>query len=86
MYTHTLVHFILALPLPLHLCSELVVEMIFISCLQHDALLIKMQGSLPSHYKDMDDKLKILKKRLSNDHAKILYCLDDLGLICAYEV
>ncbi|KAK9273139.1 hypothetical protein L1049_017946 [Liquidambar formosana] len=50
-----------------------------------DALLSKSQGSIPSHYKDTDDKLKTLRKRLSNDHAKILYCLDDLGLICAYE-
>uniref|UniRef100_A0A5B7CE62 Uncharacterized protein n=1 Tax=Davidia involucrata TaxID=16924 RepID=A0A5B7CE62_DAVIN len=50
-----------------------------------DALLLELQGSLPNHYKDMDDKYKILRKRLSNDHAKILYCLEDLGLICAYE-
>ncbi|KAA8546198.1 hypothetical protein F0562_003063 [Nyssa sinensis] len=50
-----------------------------------DALLLELQGSLPSHYRDMDGKYKILRKRLSNDHAKILYCLDDLGLICAYE-
>ncbi|XP_057957753.1 endoribonuclease Dicer homolog 3a [Malania oleifera] len=50
-----------------------------------DDLLFKMQGSVPGHYKDMDDKLKMFRKRLSNEYAKILHCLDDLGLICAYE-
>lgn len=50
-----------------------------------DNLLLNLQGSPMTQYKDMDDKLKALRKRLSNDHAKILYCLDDLGLICAYE-
>ena len=53
---------------------------------QFDNLLLNLQGSPMTQYKDMDDKLKALRKRLSNDHAKILYCLDDLGLICAYEV
>lgn len=46
----------------------------------------RLQESVPSNYKDMDDRITALRKRLSNDHAKILYCLDDLGLICAYEV
>ncbi|KAL4597279.1 hypothetical protein ACB092_12G222500 [Castanea dentata] len=50
-----------------------------------DALLLKLPGSKHSHYKDVDEKLKTLRKRLSNDLAKILYCLDDLGPICAYE-
>lgn len=53
---------------------------------QFDALLLKLPGSQHSHYKDIDEKLKTLRKRLSNDLAKILYCLDDLGPICAYEV
>ncbi|KAM4077934.1 hypothetical protein ACJW30_12G177800 [Castanea mollissima] len=50
-----------------------------------DALLLKLPGSQHSHYKDIDEKLKTLRKRLSNDLAKILYCLDDLGPIGAYE-
>lgn len=50
-----------------------------------DASLLELQGSLQSNYKDMDDKFKMLRKRLSKDHAKVLYCLDDLGLMCAYE-
>uniref|UniRef100_A0A2N9I7M6 Helicase/UvrB N-terminal domain-containing protein n=1 Tax=Fagus sylvatica TaxID=28930 RepID=A0A2N9I7M6_FAGSY len=51
-----------------------------------DALLLKLPVSQHSHYKDIDEKLKTLRKRLFNDLAKILYCLDDLGPICAYEV
>lgn len=53
---------------------------------QFDASLSEMQGLLQSTYKDTDDKFKMLRKRLSNDHAKILYCLDELGVLCAYEV
>lgn len=53
---------------------------------QFDDLLLNLQGSPMTQYKDMDDRHKALRKRLSNDHAKIVYCLDDLGLLCAYEV
>lgn len=53
---------------------------------QFDASLLKLQGSLENRFKDMDEKFKTLRKRLSNDHSKIMYCLDDLGLICANEV
>lgn len=53
---------------------------------QFDASLSKLQGSDLNCYKDMDDKHKTLRKQLSDYHAKILYCLDELGLICAYEV
>ncbi|XP_058760418.1 endoribonuclease Dicer homolog 3a-like [Vicia villosa] len=38
-----------------------------------------------SSYKDMDDKFKTLHQRMSNELAKILYCLEDLGLLCACE-
>lgn len=34
----------------------------------------------------MEDKFKALHKRMSNELAKVLYCLEDLGLLCAYEV
>ena len=53
---------------------------------QFDASLLELQASLPSNYQDTDDKYKLIRKKLSNDHAKILYCLEDLGLLCAYEV
>lgn len=51
-----------------------------------DASMLALQGSTQSCYKDMDDKLKATRKQLSKDHAKILNCLEDLGLTCAYEV
>ncbi|XP_044463559.1 endoribonuclease Dicer homolog 3-like [Mangifera indica] len=60
-------------------------EKLEISCSKFDASLSKLQGSVQNSYKDMDDKHKTLRKQLSNYHAKILYCLDELGLICAYE-
>ncbi|XP_042485493.1 endoribonuclease Dicer homolog 3a [Macadamia integrifolia] len=50
-----------------------------------DALLVEMRGKLLSQFKDTDEIFKKLRKRLSNHHSKILHCLDDLGLICAYE-
>lgn len=53
---------------------------------QYDASLSRMQDSEENHYKDMEEKLKTVRKRLSNGHAKIMFCLNDLGLICAYEV
>lgn len=53
---------------------------------QFDALLLDLQGSMPSQYRDTQDKYKALRKRLANDHAKFLYCLDDLGLLCTHEV
>lgn len=53
---------------------------------QNDASLSTLQESVQSNFKDLDDRVKTLRKRLSNDYEKILYCLDGLGLICAYEV
>ncbi|KAK6912886.1 PAZ domain [Dillenia turbinata] len=48
-------------------------------------LMANLQESWPNHYKDMDDKIQMLQRRLSNDHAKILYCLEELGISCACE-
>lgn len=50
-----------------------------------DASMLALQGARQIRYKDMDDKLTTMRKQLSKDHAKILNCLEDLGLICAYE-
>ncbi|WCJ29281.1 dicer-like 3 [Euphorbia peplus] len=50
-----------------------------------DAELVNLQGLTGNNYKDMDEKFKTLRQRLSTDHAKILSCMEDLGLICAYE-
>ncbi|XP_062101177.1 endoribonuclease Dicer homolog 3 [Humulus lupulus] len=53
--------------------------------LKSDASFSNWLESVQSNYKDMDDRIKTLRKRLSNDHGKISYCLDELGLVCAYE-
>ncbi|KAI3514031.1 hypothetical protein L1887_12347 [Cichorium endivia] len=50
-----------------------------------EAELLELQVSLQTNYKDTDEKHEILQKRLSNDYTKIIYCLDELGLLCAYE-
>ncbi|KAM6559383.1 hypothetical protein CsatA_028622 [Cannabis sativa] len=53
--------------------------------LKSEASFPKCQESAQSNYKDMDDRMKTLQKRLTNDHVKISYCLDELGLVCAFE-
>ncbi|KAL5559568.1 hypothetical protein UlMin_035779 [Ulmus minor] len=55
------------------------------SWLKFDVILLKLQGSVENNYTDVDDRFKTLRKCMGNDLAKISYCLDDLGLICAYE-
>ncbi|KAI3801548.1 hypothetical protein L1987_29656 [Smallanthus sonchifolius] len=55
------------------------------SRLEFEVQLFEMQLSLQRHYKDTDEKHDIIRKRLSNDHSKIIYCIDELGLLCAYE-
>lgn len=55
-------------------------------CGQFDDGLLKCQNSLPSQYKEADDKYKSLQDRLTNDHENILFCLDSLGVVCAHEV
>ncbi|KAH1033291.1 hypothetical protein J1N35_045465 [Gossypium stocksii] len=70
---------------PTRFCSLGLKAMIAASWLKMDASLLTLQGSIQTSYTEMDDKFKALLKRSSNDYAKILDCLDDLGLICAYE-
>ncbi|XP_068656481.1 endoribonuclease Dicer homolog 3a isoform X2 [Aristolochia californica] len=50
-----------------------------------DALVVHLQGSPTYQFKDTVESLKALRRDLENYHAKILYCLDNLGLTCAYE-
>ncbi|XP_061353512.1 endoribonuclease Dicer homolog 3a-like [Gastrolobium bilobum] len=52
---------------------------------QFDASLLRLQQLVECQYKDIRHKLEKMQKRLFNDYSKILYCLDDLGLVCAYE-
>jgi endoribonuclease Dicer len=53
---------------------------------QYDALITELQNKRSDMYKDADDITKESKRRLSKSIAKICYCLDDVGLICASEV
>ncbi|KAK9055311.1 hypothetical protein SSX86_026393 [Deinandra increscens subsp. villosa] len=55
------------------------------SLLQYELQLLELQMLLQKKYKDSDEKHDILRKRLANDHSKIIYCIDELGLLCAYE-
>ncbi|GJU84475.1 endoribonuclease Dicer homolog 3a isoform X1, partial [Tanacetum coccineum] len=47
--------------------------------------LREMKISMGSNYKDTDEKHEILRTRLSNEYANIIYCIDELGLLCAYD-
>jgi len=49
---------------------------------QFDALLSENK----SNYVDVENKFKTLSQRMSNELGKILHCLEDLGILCAYEV
>ncbi|XP_054814842.1 endoribonuclease Dicer homolog 3a-like isoform X2 [Prosopis cineraria] len=48
-------------------------------------VLSELQKSLQGNYKDVDDKFEDLHTQMSNELAKILYCLEDLGLLCTHE-
>ncbi|XP_038975924.1 endoribonuclease Dicer homolog 3b-like [Phoenix dactylifera] len=50
-----------------------------------DASLVSLQESPSNQFKDTNDILMASRKSLSRYHGKILYCLDELGLICAAE-
>ncbi|KAK4774624.1 hypothetical protein SAY86_009559 [Trapa natans] len=52
---------------------------------KYDTSLSRIQDSDENHYKNIEDKIEIVGKQLSNDHANIMFCLNDLGLICTYE-
>ncbi|XP_020097206.1 endoribonuclease Dicer homolog 3a-like [Ananas comosus] len=52
---------------------------------KYDNSLAQLQNSPSYQYKDADEIIKASRKRLSNNHAKICHCLDDVGLICAIE-
>lgn len=53
---------------------------------QVDSSLVALQESPSYQFKDTSDLLKAARKNLFSYHDKILYCLDNLGLVCACEV
>ncbi|KAK9131441.1 hypothetical protein Sjap_011928 [Stephania japonica] len=66
----------------LHECLK---EKLESSCSKFDSLLVDLQKSMPTQYKDAKEMFEKWRRKLSNYHSKILHCLDNLGIICAYE-
>lgn len=54
--------------------------------MQYDGLIAQLYSRLTNQYKDADEITKESRRRLSNSLAKICYCLEDVGLLCASEV
>ncbi|KAL3645874.1 Dicer dimerization domain [Castilleja foliolosa] len=50
-----------------------------------DSILLGLQKSLRSSNKYTGGKYKQLLDRLANDYSEILFCLENLGLLCAHE-
>ncbi|KAG2580124.1 hypothetical protein PVAP13_6NG318300 [Panicum virgatum] len=52
---------------------------------KYDGLIAQLHSTLTNQYKDADQITKESRRRLSNSLAKICYCLEDVGLLCASE-
>nr|CDM85593.1 unnamed protein product [Triticum aestivum] len=52
---------------------------------EYDALITTLQNKPNYQNKESDEIAKESRRRLSNSSAKILYCIDDIGLLCASE-
>ncbi|XP_006645199.1 endoribonuclease Dicer homolog 3a isoform X3 [Oryza brachyantha] len=70
---------------PKMVCFEDLSEELVVLCSKYDALITELQNKPNCLYKDADDITKESRRRLSNSVAKICYCLNDVGLICASE-
>ncbi|XP_017229455.1 endoribonuclease Dicer homolog 3 isoform X2 [Daucus carota subsp. sativus] len=53
--------------------------------LKFNSSLGALEASLSDSFRDTDDKQVSLGSRMSSIHQMILFCIDDLGLICALE-
>ncbi|RCV28682.1 hypothetical protein SETIT_5G422300v2 [Setaria italica] len=60
-------------------------EELGILCSKYDGLIAQLYSRLTNQYKDADEITKESRRRLSNSLAKICYCLEDVGLLCASE-
>lgn len=54
--------------------------------LQVDSSLICLEELPSNQFNDNSEILRAARKSLSNYHGKVVYCLNELGLICAAEV
>ncbi|XP_057810425.1 endoribonuclease Dicer homolog 3a-like [Salvia miltiorrhiza] len=50
-----------------------------------NAVLLGVKESLPSQDTEMANRCKLLQDRMASDHSKIVFCFENLGLLCAYE-
>ncbi|XP_062207830.1 endoribonuclease Dicer homolog 3a isoform X2 [Phragmites australis] len=70
---------------PRTVCFKDLSEELGILCSKYDELIAHLQTRPNNQYKDADEITKESRKRLSNSLAKICYCLEDAGLLCASE-
>ncbi|KAF8664946.1 hypothetical protein HU200_054266 [Digitaria exilis] len=56
-----------------------------ILCTKYDGLIEQLHTRMTNHYKDADGITKESRRRLTNSLAKVCYCLEDIGLLCASE-
>jgi hypothetical protein len=54
--------------------------------LQYDELIAQLQSRPNFQYADADEIIKESRRQLLNSSAKICFCLEDVGLLCASEV
>ncbi|GER32493.1 dicer-like 3 [Striga asiatica] len=50
-----------------------------------DAVLLGLKKSLPDQYTERSSEYKQLLEKLSNEYTGVLFCLENLGLLCSYE-
>ncbi|WVZ67722.1 hypothetical protein U9M48_016765 [Paspalum notatum var. saurae] len=60
-------------------------EELGIVCSKYDGLIAQLHSRPTNQFKDTDEIIKESRRRLSNSLAKICYCLEDAGLLCASE-
>ncbi|XP_039850430.1 endoribonuclease Dicer homolog 3a-like isoform X2 [Panicum virgatum] len=64
--------------------EDLSAELGILYC-KYDMLIAQVHCTLTNQYKDADQITKESRRRLSISLAKICYCLEDVGLLCASE-
>ncbi|GJM92126.1 hypothetical protein PR202_ga08557 [Eleusine coracana subsp. coracana] len=70
---------------PRTICFEDLSEELGILCSKYDEMIAQLQNKPNYQYKDAAEIIKESRRRLSNCLAKICFCLEDVGLLCASE-
>ncbi|XP_041994061.1 endoribonuclease Dicer homolog 3-like isoform X1 [Salvia splendens] len=50
-----------------------------------NAVLLELEKSLPSQHTEINNGWKMLKDRMSSNNSNIIFCFENLGLLCTYE-